>query len=77
VNRASRGRVWRRGTAGLGAVVVVCEIEAAGDLAYERGSVAQTIQAGDEAPVTDRSRYLAVWRRHADGAWKCVRLVKY
>jgi ketosteroid isomerase-like protein len=56
---------------------VVCEIEAAGDLAYERGSVAQTIQAGDEAPVTDRSRYLAVWRRHADGAWKCVRLVKY
>lgn len=51
------------------------ELEVAGDLAYERGTFTQTIQAQEGATQTQHSRYLAVWKRQPDGSWKCHRFL--
>jgi len=47
-------------------------VEAAksGDLAYILGSYTKTTKAGKDKPVTDRGKYLAVWKKQADGTWK-------
>ena len=23
-------------------------------------------------PITDKGKYLEIWKKHADGSWKCV-----
>jgi ketosteroid isomerase-like protein len=51
------------------------EVAVNGDLAYERGSYVQQLKQGAAAPTEDRARYLAIWRRQADGKWKCSRFV--
>jgi uncharacterized protein (TIGR02246 family) len=51
------------------------EVVAVGDLAYERGTLTQTLQQGTGAPHIQRGRYLAIWRRQADGKWKCSRFL--
>ena len=51
------------------------EVDVAGDLAIERGSFTQTEQTGNAAPITREGRYLAVWKRQADGSWKCSRFL--
>ena len=43
----------------------------AGDWAVSRGRWILTITAGD-ATVTDTSRYVVIWERQADGAWKAA-----
>jgi ketosteroid isomerase-like protein len=41
-----------------------------GDLAYILGSYSKTTKAGKDKPVADRGKYLAVWKKQADGSWK-------
>lgn len=49
------------------------EVEVDGSLAYERGTFLQTLQPAQGATQTQRSRYLAIWKRQPDGSWKCHR----
>lgn len=44
------------------------EVESAGDLAYEEGTIKLTASAGNESAA----RYMIIWKRN-DGAWKIHR----
>jgi len=44
----------------------------AGDLAYETGTYALTMTGPDEKPAPEKGRYVVVWRKQPDGAWKVV-----
>jgi ketosteroid isomerase-like protein len=46
------------------------EVAKSGDLAYILGSYTRTTKAGKDKPVADRGKYLAVWKKQADGTWK-------
>jgi uncharacterized protein (TIGR02246 family) len=43
-----------------------------GDLAYETGPYSMTMTGPDQKPATERGRYVAVWRKQADGTWKAA-----
>ena len=45
-------------------------LEVAGDVAIEVGTWRQEGQLREEAPRESAGRYLVVWRRQPDGAWK-------
>lgn len=47
-------------------------VEAAksGDLAYILGSYTMTTKVGKGKPVTDKGKYLAIWKKQADKSWK-------
>jgi ketosteroid isomerase-like protein len=51
------------------------DLDVAGDLAFERGTFVQTIVPGTAAPQVQHARYFAVWKRQADGKWKCYRFL--
>lgn len=47
------------------------EVDGSGDIAYVRGSYVLVMRPpGSEEAITDRGKYVEVWRRQADGAWK-------
>jgi ketosteroid isomerase-like protein len=48
------------------------EVARSGDLAYVSGNYEfnETDDRGN--PLTDRGKYLEIWRKQADGSWKCV-----
>jgi ketosteroid isomerase-like protein len=52
------------------AVITTAELGVSGDLAWETGTNRVTIQQGESAPLTVTGRYLAVWKRGADGRWR-------
>ncbi len=43
-----------------------------GNMAYMRGVNETTMQGPDGKPTTVRGRGFTVWRRDADGEWRCV-----
>jgi len=51
----------------------VLELEGRGDLAYARETCSLTVTPAGAAPIEDRVKLLALWRKQADGSWKCVR----
>ena len=52
----------------------IVSLEGRGDLAVEYGKYALTAAtSGPSAPVTDRGKYVAVWKKQADGTWKMIR----
>jgi ketosteroid isomerase-like protein len=48
------------------------EVSRAGDLAYLVGSYELTLSDPKGNPVTDRGKYVEVWRKHPDNTWKHV-----
>jgi ketosteroid isomerase-like protein len=48
------------------------EVAASGDLAYDTGSYTMTMKDAQGKPVTDRGKYIEVWKKQADGKWKVV-----
>ena len=54
----------------LEVVITTVELGVSGDLAWETGTNRVTLQQGQGAPVTITGRYLAVWKREADGRWR-------
>ena len=52
--------------------LVQVEVSESGDLAYTRGTYASGLTAPDGKPVTERGKWVSIWRRQADGAWRVV-----
>jgi len=47
------------------------EVAQAGDLGYVWGSYVLVIK-DPKNPVDDRGKFVEVWRKQADGTWKCI-----
>jgi ketosteroid isomerase-like protein len=47
------------------------QVAASGDLGYTTGWNTMTLPGADGSPVTLRNRYITVWRKEADGRWRC------
>lgn len=46
------------------------EVDGRGDLAYVRATFSMTVEAEGEAePVSERGKYLEIWRKQPDGSW--------
>lgn len=48
------------------------EVARSGDLAYVSGNYEFTEKDDSGKPITDKGKYLEVWRKQFDGSWKCV-----
>lgn len=48
------------------------EVARSGDLGYVTGSYELTESDASGKPITDKGKYLEVWKKQADGSWKCV-----
>ena len=48
------------------------EAAAGGDLGYSMGTYTLTVHDASARPVTDRGKYVTVWKKQADGSWKVV-----
>jgi uncharacterized protein (TIGR02246 family) len=49
------------------------DVMVAGDLAVETGTYEMTLQPKTGKAVTDKGKYLTVWKHQPDGSWKIVR----
>ena len=48
------------------------EASRAGDLAYVVGTYQLTLNDPKGKPVTDRGKYMTVWKKQSDGKWRAV-----
>lgn len=48
------------------------EVARSGDLAYVSGNYEFTEKDDSGKPITDKGKYLEVWKKQGDGSWKCV-----
>lgn len=48
------------------------EVSRFGDLAYETGEYAMTLNDKKGKPQTVRAKYVVVWGKQADGNWKAL-----
>jgi ketosteroid isomerase-like protein/catechol 2,3-dioxygenase-like lactoylglutathione lyase family enzyme len=76
-NRTVRGREdiaryfrWGEGFRQLAHAMTSEDLVVDGDLAIDAGTWSSTNQNGDAPPTTLSGRYLVVWERGADGAWR-------
>jgi uncharacterized protein (TIGR02246 family) len=49
------------------------DVMVSGDLAVETGSYEMTAQPKGGKEVTDKGKYITVWKRQPDGSWRIVR----
>jgi ketosteroid isomerase-like protein len=48
------------------------EAAASGDMVYDSGTYQVNMKGPDGKPASDTGKFLAVWKKQADGSWKCV-----
>lgn len=48
------------------------EVSGSGDLAYTTGTDDITFNNAEGKPIVAHNRGIAVWKKQADGSWKCV-----
>ncbi len=48
------------------------EVSRASDLAWCSGTYELTLNDPKGKPITDRGKYVTVWKKHPDGSWKAV-----
>jgi ketosteroid isomerase-like protein len=53
--------------------LIVDSVEPIGTHAIELGRYTLVIQPAGQAEVTDRGKYMVLWKRQADGSWKLYR----
>ena len=46
------------------------EVSSSGDLGYTIGTYELSFDGPDEAPIVDSGKYITVWKKQTDGAWK-------
>ncbi len=51
------------------------EVARSGDLAFSYGPQETTVNDAEGNPVTDRQKWVAVWKKQPDGSWKCAVLI--
>ena len=52
--------------------VTKVEVARSGDLAYVSGNYEFNEKDDGGKPITDKGKYLEVWKKQGDGNWKCV-----
>jgi uncharacterized protein (TIGR02246 family) len=64
--------VWAQlmGAPGASASWQSNKVEASGDLAYDVGTYQSTMNDPQGKPMADHGKYIAVWKKQADGKWK-------
>jgi uncharacterized protein (TIGR02246 family) len=53
--------------------LVVNSVEVIGNHAIELGSYTLVIQPAGQGEMTDRGKYMVLWKRQSDGSWKLYR----
>ena len=53
--------------------LTVQSVEPLGDHAIELGSYTLVVQPAGQSEMTDRGKYMVIWKRQADGSWKLYR----
>ncbi len=48
------------------------EVARSGDLAYVSGNYEFNEQDNGGKPITDKGKYLEVWKKQPNGSWKCA-----
>lgn len=48
------------------------EVSRAGDLGYVHGTFEMTLNDPSGKPAGDTGKYVDVWKKQADGSWKCI-----
>ena len=48
------------------------EVAGSGDLAYSHGTYEETVNDPEGNPVTDKGKWVVVWKKQPDGTWKVV-----
>jgi ketosteroid isomerase-like protein len=48
------------------------EVARSGDFAYVSGNYEFNEKDNGGKPITDKGKYLEVWKKQSDGNWKCV-----
>jgi ketosteroid isomerase-like protein len=48
------------------------EVARSGDLAYVSGNYEFNEKDNSGKPITDKGKYLKIWKKQADGSWHCV-----
>lgn len=48
------------------------EVARSGDLAYVSGNYEFNEKDNSGKPITDKGKYLEIWKKQSDGSWKCV-----
>lgn len=48
----------------------IVDVQASGDTAYEIGTFSLTVPTKDQGPKVLSGKYVVVWQRQANGAWK-------
>jgi len=69
------GTFWKttRDSGVQSATLTTVDVGRSGDVAYEVGTVALTIQPVGKEPTKAIEKYVVVWKRQANGAWKMHR----
>ena len=69
------GEFWKatRDSGVKSAALTTVDVESSGDIAYEVGRVSLVIQPAGKEPTTAVAKYVVVWKRQTDGAWKLHR----
>jgi ketosteroid isomerase-like protein len=47
------------------------EVSKSGDMAYASGTYELTMNDASGKPVNERGKYVEIWKKQADGKWKC------
>ena len=48
------------------------EVTRSGDMGYARGIYELTVSGPTGAPVTDKGKYVEIWKKQPDGRWKVI-----
>jgi uncharacterized protein (TIGR02246 family) len=70
--RAMWGGMFKAPGFGGGWKATRVEVAQSGDMGYVTGSYEMTETDAAGKPMTDKGKYLEVWKKQADGSWKCV-----
>ena len=48
------------------------EMAKSGEIAYTTGTYQLSMSGPDGAPINDKGKYVEIWKKQADGKWKCA-----
>jgi ketosteroid isomerase-like protein len=70
--RAAVVGLWGLPGISLHWTAATAEASKSGDLGYTRGTYEMTVNDAKGKPMSDKGKYVTVWRKQGDGTWKVV-----